>query len=101
MYVNIINSYRDVIAIADKELVGQIFEEGERQLDVKKSFYLGEKGKEMSREEIAEVIDFWVKEDATFNLVGEKTIQLALEIGLVVEEGIGKVEGVPYALVLL
>jgi len=34
MFVNVIKSYRDVVAICDKELIGKKFEEGNFQLDV-------------------------------------------------------------------
>jgi len=100
MYVNIINSYRNVIAIADAELIGKKFEEEKIQLDVKESFYKGEEGKKFTREETSDIILNWAKEDATFNLVGEKTIALALEMNLISEEGIGRIQGIPFALVL-
>lgn len=101
MYVNIINSYRDVVAVADAELLGKTFEEGEKQLEIKESFYKGENGRQMTREEVHDIILNWSKEDATFNLVGEKTISLALEMNLISKEGIGKIKDIPYAMVLL
>jgi len=42
MFVKIIESYRNVVAIADEELVGKKFFEGNKQLDVKESFYKSE-----------------------------------------------------------
>ena len=101
MYVNVINSYRDVVAIADKELVGQKFEEGNKQLDIKESFYKGEKGKICSKEEVIETIKKWVMEDATFNIVGERAVNLSLELGIINKKGIGKIQDIPYALILL
>jgi hypothetical protein len=98
MYINIIESYRNVIAICDKELLGQKFFEGEKQLYIKESFYLGE---EKTPEEIKEMILEWSGEDATFNIVGEESVQTALETGIITEEGIGKIDNIPYALVLL
>jgi len=98
MYVNIIHTYRDVIAIADKELLGKVFEEGDKQLNVKESFY---KGEIMSPEETEKVMEIWKSEDATFNLVGEKTIQLAIEKGLIHEESVKTIQGIPYSLILL
>ena len=41
------------------------------------------------------------KEDATFNLVGEKTIKTAIEAGIISGENIGRIDGIPFALVLL
>ena len=101
MYVNIINSYRNVIAIADENLVGRKFEEGDKQLDVKESFYKNEEGKNYSQDEVKEIIKKWLHEDATFNIVGEKSVSLAIEIGLLTQESIGKIDSIPYALVLL
>jgi hypothetical protein len=48
-----------------------------------------------------EIMEDMKREDATFNLVGEKAIKCALEIGLVGEEGVGRIGGVPFVLVLL
>ena len=41
------------------------------------------------------------KEDATFNIIGERAIKLALEIGLIVKSGIGRVNNIPFSLVLM
>ena len=97
-YINIINSYRYVVAICDKELLGKVFEEGKFQLDVKESFY---KGKEIDEEKLLETIRKMAGEDATFNIVGEKSVNIALRAGIITEEGIGKIQGVRFALVLL
>lgn len=97
--IKIINSYRTIVAVADSNLVGKKFEEGKFQLDVKENFYKGEK--EFSKEEALEIIQDMKKEDATFNIVGEKSVSLALKAGLVTEEEIGKIQGIPFTLVLL
>ncbi len=101
MIVNIINSYRDTVAIADKELIGKQFFEDKKQLDVKESFYSGENSEEMTEEQVKKTIIDWVREDATFNIVGKKSISLALKINLINEECVGKIKGIPYAMVLL
>ncbi len=101
MYVNIIESYRTVVAICDKELIGKQFEEGKKQLDVKESFYKGEQGKIMSPEEIKEILKIWIQEDATFNIVGDKSTNLAIQEKIVDEEGIGYIDNIPYAMILL
>jgi hypothetical protein len=98
MFVKIHKSYRDVIAICDSELLGKKFEEGKFQLDVKESFYKGEKADE---KEIIEVIQTMSKEDATFNLVGKKSVTAAIKAGIVTSKGIKEIQGVPFALVLL
>ncbi|MBU2104917.1 MAG: DUF424 family protein [Nanoarchaeota archaeon] len=104
MLIKIHKSYRDVVAICDSKLIGKCFESqasdnlGKFQLDVKESFYNGE---EVSEEELKEIIQKMSQEDATFNIVGEKAVNCALEVGIISEDGINKIQGVPFALVLL
>jgi len=98
MFVNVIKTYRDVVAICDSELLGKKFEQGKFQLDVKKNFY---KGKEVSEEKAIEIMKDMAKEDATFNIVGEQSINVALKVGIISKEGIKKIQNIPFALVLL
>lgn len=98
MFVNVIRSYRDVVAVCDKELLGKKFEEGKLQLDVKESFF---KGKESSKEEASEIMRDMKLEDSTFNIIGEKSVQTALETGIITKDGIGKIANIPFALVLM
>jgi hypothetical protein len=98
MFVNVIKSYRDVVAVCDKELIGKKFEEGKFQLNVKESFF---KGKESSKEEVSEIMKDMKLEDSTFNIVGEKSIRTALETGIITKDGIRKIDNIPFALVLM
>lgn len=110
MLIKIHKTYRDIIAICDSELIGKIFvsqasddlgkssEEGKFQLDVKESFY---KGEEISEDKAIEVMKNFSKEDAIFNIVGEKSINCALEAGIISEKGVNKIQGVPFAMVLM
>lgn len=98
MFVKIHSSYRDIVAICDSELIGKVFEEGQFQLDVKESFYKGEK---VNEEKALEIIQKMSIEDATFNIVGEKAVACCLKAGIISEEGVGKIQDVPFALVLL
>ena len=98
MLVKIHKSYRDVIAICDENLLGKKFEEDKFQLDVKESFYNGEK-KDASQ--IAELLLHEKTEDATFNIVGEESVNAAIKAGIVTKQGIKTIQGVPFALVLL
>lgn len=99
MYVNIIRSYRDIVAICDSELLGKNFEEEGFQLDVKESFYKSDK--KFSEEEVLKIIKDMAIEDATFNIVGEKSIGLAINAGIIHKEGIKKIKGIPFAMVLM
>ena len=100
MQVNIISSYRDVVAICDTELLGKQFEseDGKFQLDVKESFY---KGEEKTPEETKEIILKMQKEDATFNIAGKESIQIALDAGIITQNNVGEIQGIPFAVVLL
>ena len=98
MYINIIRSYRDVIAICDEELLGKVFEEGKFQLDIKESFYKGEKYPE---DKAMEIMQDMKKEDATFNIAGEKSVNAALKTGIVSEANIRKIDGIPFAMILI
>ena len=96
--IKIHKSYRTVVAICDSALVGKKFEEGKRQLDVTESFYKGEK---VSEESAVKIIQMQAREDATFNIVGEKSIKAAISAGIINKEGISKLGGIPFALVLV
>jgi len=98
MYVKIIRSYRDVVAICDKELLGKRFEEGKFQLDIKENFYKGEK---VNREKATQIIQDMSREDATFMIAGQKSTITALKAGIINQEGIKKIQGIPFALVLM
>ena len=98
MFVKIHKSYRTVVAVCDSELAGKKFEEGIRQLDIRESFY---KGEEKSFDELVELFKFQKAEDATFNIVGENSINAAKEAELISDDGIKYIKKIPYSLVLL
>ena len=98
MFVNIIKSYRDVVAICDSDLLGKKFEEDKFQLDIKESFYRGE---EVSEEKAIEIMINMTKEDATFNIVGEQAIKAALKAKIIDKQGVKKIQNIPFALILL
>jgi hypothetical protein len=98
MYVKVHNSYRQIIAICDSDILGKKFEEGKKLLDVRENFYKGEEIEEKELEEL--MIDF-AKEDATFNIVGKDSVELALKAGIISKEGIAKVQNIPFALILM
>jgi hypothetical protein len=97
MFLKIHKSYRDVVAICDSELIGKKFEQGKFQLEVKESFF---KGQEMNEKELEEKIIEFFKEDATFNIVGEKSINTAIKTGIINKQGIKKIQEIPFAMVL-
>jgi hypothetical protein len=103
MFVNIIESYRKVVAICDSELIGKTFysEDGKRQLYVKENFYKSSDSDEkVSEEEVRKIIQNMRKEDATFNIVGKRSVKIALEESLIQRDGVLEIEGIPFALIL-
>ncbi len=98
VYLNVIKSYRDVVAVCDSSILGKIFESGKFQLDVKESFY---KGQEVSAEKAVVMMKDLAKEDATFNIAGKESVNAAVKAGIISKENIGKIQGIPFALVLL
>lgn len=98
MLVKIHKSYRDIVSICDSDLLGKKFEQGKFQLDVKETFFKGEK---TSEKKVLEIMQNMSKEDATFNIVGEKSVNTALKTGIVSQEQIKKIQDIPFALILL
>ena len=93
MYVNVINSCRDVVAICDKELIGKVFLEGEKILDLKSSFYDGE---EIKKENLKKTI-----EDSYFiTVIGENSTKYVLDLNLLDTDSIKRIKNIPYSLIL-
>ena len=101
MLVKIHKSYRQVVAICDSDILGKTYEEGEKLLDIRESFYGGEGSEEINEEKLIRLMQDLVKEDATFNIAGEKSVQAALKAEIISKEGIKTVQNIPFALVLL
>ena len=98
MFLKIIKSYRDIVAICDTELLGKVFEEEKFQLNVKESFF---KGEEVDQKKAIEILKDMVMEDATFNIIGEESVKTAIKAGIITKGSIGKIANIPFALILL
>ena len=98
MLIKIHKGYRKTIALLDTNLIGKTFEEDIRKIKIKEEFF---KGEERNKQEIIEILKNMQKEDATFNIVGEESVQTALEAGIIDKQGIIKIDNIPIALILL
>jgi len=100
MIVKIHKATRYVVAVCDEDLVGKKFfdEDNVRQIDMTSQFFKGELKNE---DETIELMADMKKEDAIFNIVGEKSTAVALKAKIISEEGITKIAGIPIALALL
>jgi hypothetical protein len=98
MKIKIHEAYRTIVALADSDLIGKKFTEGIRQIEIKPYFFDGE---EKNYSEVLEILKDMEKEDATFNIVGSESIEVALDAGVISKEGIFTIDNVPVALVLM
>jgi len=98
MFIKVIKTYRDIVAVCDVNLLGKKFEEGKFQLDVKENFFKGEK---VDEEKAIKIMKEMLMEDATFNIIGEKSIKTAVKAGIISEQEIGKIQGIPFAIILI
>ena len=79
-----------VLAACDFELLGQSFKEGNLRLNVTEGFYNGEVIEE-------DVFIERMKSFASMNLVGEKTIGIAIREGYIDEDCVVSIDGVKHA----
>lgn len=80
-----------IVAACDKELIGQILEEGDLYMDLKvyKDFYVGDLADKNSVKEA--LANF-----SSANLVGKKVVGIAVEEGVISPEYIKHIKDVPY-----
>ena len=96
--IKIHKTYRYVVAMCDSDLVGKQFEQDKFQLDVKENFF---KEEEIDEEKAIEIMQNYNQEDATFNIIGEQATQTAIKAGIITQQGIKKINNIPFALVLM
>ncbi len=98
MQIKIHEGYRKTVALSDTNLIGKTFDQDIKEIKIRENFFQGE---EKNKQETIEILKDLAKEDVTFNIVGEESIQTALEAGIIDQQGIIKIGNIPVALVLL
>ena len=88
-----IHNERQLLSICDGNLIGKVFEEDEKVLNISKSFYQGEP---MFENDVLKLI----KDNTLLNIVGEESINFALKNNLIKKDGIIKIKNIPHALLL-
>tara|TARA_Y100000310_G_scaffold319710_1_gene375315 strand:+ start:3854 stop:4147 length:294 start_codon:yes stop_codon:yes gene_type:complete len=78
-----------VVAMADAEVIGKEFEEGDLYLQVSERFY---KGEEKNKEEVVKLM----KEANNLNIVGKEVVGIALEGGFIKKDDVKVIQGVPH-----
>lgn len=93
IYVNVIeNDQKRIISACDMDLIGKTFEEGEKILDVKESFFKGDV------REIEELKD--IMKDCLFHAVGKNVISFLLKNDVISQNDIIHVSDVPHVIIL-
>lgn len=82
---------KEVVALCDENLIGKHFETKDLELNITERFYKGEvvDGKK--------IINF-LKNAYCINIVGKNAIKLALKAGIISEENIIRIKGIPHAI---
>jgi hypothetical protein len=81
-----------ILVITDSELVGKVFTEGNKQLDLSKDFY---KGEEKNIKEVKEIIE----KAYVLHLTGKNIIQVCTDLGYI--EKVIVIDNIPHAEVLV
>jgi hypothetical protein len=97
MFVKIHQSYRTVVAVCDRDLIGKKLEDGKRQLDVSERFF---KDQTVSEAELETLLQRYFREDSTFNIVGHTAVTTALKAGIVDTTAVMTLQGIPFVLIL-
>lgn len=79
---------RTLVAVCDEKLLGERFEEDGRQLDLTGEFY---KGDLLPPGEVGDLI----RNADMLNLVGEESVALALNEGIVTPDAVMTIDGIP------
>ncbi len=77
-------------AICDSDLLGKRFEEGNLQLDLTGDFYAGDERSDTEAGDLIRNADY-------VNLIGKKSIKLGIEEGVIDQQNVKLVKGVPHA----
>jgi hypothetical protein len=77
-------------AVCDSDLLGRKFTDGHAQLDLTGDFYKGEDKDDTEAGDLIRNADH-------VNLVGEKSVKLGIQEGVIDEQQVRKIDGVPHA----
>jgi len=77
-----------LLAVCDSDLLGKVFEEGKLILDLSGEFY---KGEILTKNEVADLM----RNADLVNLVGEKTIAVAIEEEILEASDVKMIDGIP------
>lgn len=87
------NGNSEVVSLCDSNLIGKTFEEGKLHIEISERFY---KGEELPKEKVIMVL----KSCNNANIVGEKSIKLALDNNIIEKESIIKIKKIPISYII-
>jgi len=79
-----------LVAVCDADLVGKTLKSGDLNVNISTHFY---KGKQVGSDSVLKALN------AAFagNFFGKKAVKLAIKVGLVSNDGVKRIAGVPHA----
>ncbi len=88
-----VNQQRNrMLNICDAELVGKTVRQSDLEITITKSYY----GDRIVDEKEAESL---LRTSSIINMVGKKTIDLSIKIGIGTAKGVKEIEGIPFLIV--
>ncbi|MFC1768902.1 DUF424 domain-containing protein [Nanoarchaeota archaeon] len=78
-----------ILSVCDNDLIDKKFEEGNLQLDLTQDFY---KGEEANEDDVVKLVEI----AQCAHVIGEKSVSLLVSKGIVKEEHVKKVSGIPH-----
>jgi hypothetical protein len=85
-----------LVSVCDPDCLGETYENGKVSLTVTEDFYGGDDAEEADEEQVVDSLH----RAAVANLVGEETVRVAVEAGVVDEETVLELEGTLHAQLL-
>ncbi|SEO58255.1 hypothetical protein SAMN04487948_103340 [Halogranum amylolyticum] len=85
-----------LVSVCDPDCLGETYESGEVSLTVTEDFYGGEEAKDADEDAVVDSLH----RATVANLVGEETVRVAIEAGVVDEETVLDLEGTLHAQLL-
>jgi len=81
------------LATCDADLLGKVLREGKIVFEIREEFY---KGLKVSVEEAIDLVE----QSTIVNMVGHRIVKRAVEKGLIHQEAVLKISGVPHAQII-
>jgi hypothetical protein len=78
-----------ILAVCDKELLGKVFEEGKKHLDLSADFYEGETMDE-------DMVQSYLKKAYIINAIGKNAVGCCLKAGLIEKGSTKEILKIPY-----